>query len=697
MEGIIKTAPAKGFDGQMYYSPSVSRNEAQVLGRHHQQQEGYLPSTTTSVRTRTLLVAITTLFLLVMVGLILDMVDLIEPSSGKVPQGSKTKTFARSSARGSDEVARLRVLAINANQALSNLSDDFNTAFSTADTVLGNGFPYSWDVCTLPVGKLVKTAGNRTSEPFRITIVGGSSTALSPKNCSIDPSDKLGGRYSNILAQEIAHDFITTSRKLSSTTTATTATEMTAKIEVTNLAHGSTDSLWSALTMDEVLGHNQSKSNVDLLVWEFATNDALLGTASGAPRRTSDNMARMMDVWLWRVYLVFEKHPPPIMLVYLWDCPSDRTGHMVQSAYLAGKRIVEHYRQAGWRISVINVGGAVHSNHSTAPSPESLLRDSHHPSCNGMHLITAMIRHVMYTDILKCQNETEDFQYNHPRDHRHDGSIAASLEPMTKSQLNTTDPSTAILRALLGPQTIGSLMQWTPQSGDSQLHVLSKEDVHSEQVYGSRVVETRNDRKVSYSLERCLNLTSFIVREPTLEWLGIGVGGGLYAKNGYYGQIKLDVNHIPANLSRRVEDSLYRLDMDERIITGKLRANFVTHWIHVPEITNAVYPVTDGNTTTLNETTAPTDYELEVCYYAAEESRCPFYNATTVEQACALWLKSKNLDGDSENCSFKSVNEACFQWYQTKEGLALAEKYGAWVGGWGKGSPQLNWIIGIKD
>jgi hypothetical protein len=141
--------------------------------------------------------------------------------------------------------------------------------------------------------------------------------------------------------------------------------------------------------------------------------------------------------------------------------------------------------------------------------------------------------------------------------------------------------------------------------------------------------------------------------------------------------------------------------MDERIIMGKLRTTFATHWIHVPEITNAVYPVllADGsNTTALNETTAPTDYELEVCYYATEEPRCPFHNATTVKQACALWLvMSKNLDGDSDNCSFKSVNEVCSRWYLSKEGLELAEKYGAWVGGRRKGSPQLNWIIGIKD
>ena len=37
------------------------------------------------------------------------------------------------------------------------------------------------------------------------------------------------------------------------------------------------------------------------------------------------------------------------------------------------------------------------------------------------------------------------------------------------------------------------------------------------------------------------------------------------------------------------------------------------------------------------------------------------------------------------------------KWYVSPEGVALQKKYGKWVGDWGRGRPQMNWIVGILN
>jgi hypothetical protein len=189
----------------------------------------------------------------ILLVVILGAVELMEP--GKVNKLYQLgDAHVRKSTR--PRADKLDMLASRAKNALFMLSNEtFNTNFSIAASVLQGGFPFGWDACTLPDLSI------HSNTSFQITVVGGSSTARAASSCK-PTTDPLGNRYTNILAEELAHDLNTTN------------------IEVVNLAHGATDTLWSSLTLDQVL----DAKHCDLLVWEFATNDAL-GSSTGHAKR----------------------------------------------------------------------------------------------------------------------------------------------------------------------------------------------------------------------------------------------------------------------------------------------------------------------------------------------------------------------------------------------------------------------------
>ena len=46
-------------------------------------------------------------------------------------------------------------------------------------------------------------------------------------------------------------------------------------------------------------------------------------------------------------------------------------------------------------------------------------------------------------------------------------------------------------------------------------------------------------------------------------------------------------------------------------------------------------------------------------------------------------------------CPHQSV-DACLKWNLNKTNIARMHRHGQWHGDWGKGTPQLNWVIGIR-
>jgi len=229
--------------------------------------------------------------------------------------------------------------------------------------------------------------------------------------------------------------------------------------------------------------------------------------------------ARILDMWLWRLYKFFEmkgrrlpsQSPPPVILVYLWD--SGLKYQVNQSAFRAQASVVEHYRRAGWSISIVNVGGAITLNNGAIleAGVGQLLDDYHHPGCAGVHLISAMLRHVLYTDIRHCHDSNR--------------SPKQALEPMTKPLLSEHKIiESAVWKALLGHRKVGSLMKWKPQAGTSLLTIADEYANRSSKAL--KASKGRHDRKIPYTLPVCPETAKFVLIEPSLEWLGLGLGSG---------------------------------------------------------------------------------------------------------------------------------------------------------------------------
>jgi hypothetical protein len=102
----------------------------------------------------------------------------------------------------------------------------------------------------------------------------------------------------------------------------------------------------------------------------------------------------------------------------------------------------------------------------------------------------------------------------------------------------------------------------------------------------------------------------------------------------------------------------------------------MSRWVHIP--TNI--PPAD-------------QYTVSFCKKATPESECIFKNATTIEEVCPIWYELKNTsDCPLEYSGAPDVTVACINYFFSPEGREKAEKYGSWVGSWGKGEPQIQLV-----
>lgn len=142
-----------------------------------------------------------------------------------------------------------------------------------------------------------------------------------------------------------------------------------------NAAQGTTNSMWSSMMLDSLF----DTLDLDVIVWEYAINDAAFNT--------KDRMSLYLDIWLKRVSQL-PSHPA-VVLLYLWDStrPDDTTklhpdqNFPISSAYEAQLPVVKHYLEMGMDISVVNVAAGLNQN------GRSILVDKHHPNCKGEHYI----------------------------------------------------------------------------------------------------------------------------------------------------------------------------------------------------------------------------------------------------------------------------------------------------------------------
>ena len=655
---------------------------------------------------------------------------------GSLKDGFNSDKHYEELARKDSQVQHAAAAALN--RLKTNETSPFSTAFSAVNSVLQHGFPLSWHSCTLqPLVSALDsyqqsntTVNNNdermSSEPLHLVVLGGSSSAHSAKHCTSDhhsstantsasaskniTKDPFSGRYSNILMEQLSNDFFWME-------------DHSLEFDVINMAQGASDTVWNALMLDELVDA-QLLHGADVLIVEYGINDALGGTTK-LPFRTDQHLAQMMNVWLWRVWSLFHsfgRGPPPILFVYLWDAdfyrPTTETNssygripgfeinkeHLLQqgigqTSWKAQRHVLQHYRSFGWSIGAINVGAIVNKI-AVAKNPGFLLDDKHHPNCDGMHLITGMIRHFMYSDLAQCTNSQQELGYN-----------ASSVHPMDirPSDDHKTDSlASELVQMLLDTQvTVGSIMEWEPNVGSSSL-TLGKDSEHFnashiEPDVGTKSYPGRADRKQSFTLPPCESSNAeegqpepvhFTILEPSLKWLGIGYHiFSPQAVDDTSQQVAIEMT-LNGEIILLTDDPLNqnrtRLEFDEVLL--------FKDWIRLGDYV---------------QQPAPPEYTLNFCYRIIENyqhslnieseemnwAKCPYENATSIQDVCDLWDED-NKFALSDSCPYAKLtttSEACYQWADSE--LARLEGSNPSLA-YTKDSanltpPQLNWIVAV--
>ena len=365
-----------------------------------------------------------------------------------------------------------------------------------------------------------------------VLVVGGVTTQ--------NPAD---GRYSNILEQALEHDGFPTS--------------------VTNMAQGSTTSVWNGMMLDQLLLDPSQQEDIDLIVWEHSIND--FAAADGGPRPE-----QMLLFWLTRLRVLFAnagKPVPPILLVYLWKqdigLRSDphilEQGHAHDShpSYAASLQMVKDQRQRyGLEIQVVDIAKLIPPS-VFVEQRRTLLDDRHHPACAASRLIATTIQYALYSNLLG--NGEEEHGRGRVRDVL--SSVKDDNEPST---LPLPTPSTPLAELLFQDTTrIRSYTEWQPQrrpktaQNTQALRISPASLQHAKDrgflanIFPAADMPGRDDRKYAFRLPPCGSTTAadasstenrltLVVAEPNLQWLGLVTAGT---------QIALQINGIPVPLA----------------------------------------------------------------------------------------------------------------------------------------------------
>lgn len=634
--------------------------------------------------------------------------------------------------RGDAEVHREKQVQRAAATALHKLyyaaTSPFFTPFSSVASVRTNGFPLSWKPCTLQ--PFITAA-----EPIHVWVLGGSSSAHAAKRCSFETygsstaaesadtantsstaNDPFGGRYSNILSQQLSNDF----EKMEG--------NHTLQFDVFNMAQGASDSVWNALMLDELVDA-KLLHGADIMIVEYGINDALGGTTK-KPFRTNRHLAQMMNMWLWRVWSLFHdagRNPPPILFVYLWDADfyrSATTGESAdisnststifgfeinkqqlldrgvgQTSWRAQHIVLEHYRKLGWSIGAVNVGAVV-DNKAVANDPGVLLDDKHHPNCIAMHAISAMIRNVLFEALTQCDPASSTTSQMQQQAFDRDLFL-----PMTiASSANHSSSLTSELSNLLLEKQVkvGSIMEWEPNAGSSSL-TLGKESEyfnlsHVEADFGTKSYPWRADRKQSFTLPLCAESGTiyqqppiqFTLLEPGLKWLGIGYHIFSQTDDGdHWTTIEMTINDNTIILSDdHAHNNRTVLEFDEvEIVKEWIRLrDYIQYPLLLPQCTLSFCYKSGHSRTYLNMESQLIDLD----------SNCPFESATSIEEVCDLWSKENVvLSASCPYALFEAVSDACLAWAGSELDrleVALDENN---IADQVTHPPQLNWLVGV--
>jgi len=240
-----------------------------------------------------------------------------------------------------------------------------------------------------------------------------------------------------------------------------------------------------------------------------------------------------MDFWLTRVKVNYELAglpPPAILINFLWTYAAGGGKTFKNNKSIDSKPMKEYeaildtYRNIGWDIAVINVGGVVDAV-KLANDIKLVFDDMHHPSCRGSQLIADMLHHIFLTNLAQeCPKDQYEKQW------KIDEQTQTILPPITDVLAEIDEKFAPLWNDLFRDDTlIGAMTSWEPRVMDAtNLHIQNFPNLtHKwERDQWGKAVSSREDRKYVYRMPKCekgwLNIT---LLEPDLTWLGMHITG----------------------------------------------------------------------------------------------------------------------------------------------------------------------------
>jgi lysophospholipase L1-like esterase len=251
-----------------------------------------------------------------------------------------------------------------------------------------------------------------------------------------------------------------------------TSRVLTDSFRINNAAQGATSTLWSAMTMDSVVG------NADLVIWEYAIND-YGGGSTGAPAAGTLEMQNSLDLWIRKTQSLESR--PAVLLLYLWDSGSD---NFTSSAWLAQEAVARKFATAGVDMFVVQGGALARSLLQAGRNP---LADKHHPSAITHQQIADMVELQM----LKALLASGDCQAN----------------PVASVPIPAQVDADPILKTIWTTQS-SALLPWRPQFGrpviDAKIQLCPHDEGCELDAYmPEKWKDDRDDRKFFWTLPVC--------------------------------------------------------------------------------------------------------------------------------------------------------------------------------------------------
>jgi len=251
-----------------------------------------------------------------------------------------------------------------------------------------------------------------------------------------------------------------------------TSTVLTDSFKINNAAQGATTTLWSAMTMDSVIG------NADIVIWEYAINDYAGGSTGKRAAGTSE-MQNSLDLWIRKTQSLESR--PAVGLLYLWDAGSD---NFTSSAWSAQEAVARRFADAGVDTFVVQGGALARSFLQAGQNP---LADAHHPSA----ILHRQIADMVEFKLLKALLATGDCQANRVASVPLPAQVGA--DPILKTIWTTKSSAVLPWSPQFGRPAIDAKIQLCPHDEGCELEAYMPE----------KWEDDRDDRKFSWTLPVC--------------------------------------------------------------------------------------------------------------------------------------------------------------------------------------------------